>query len=187
MRSEVRSEESLHDSLSFGPFRLIKSQRLLLRDEIPVSVGGRALDLLIALVNQAGETVSDRELLEHVWQGRSVEIGSLHVCVAALRKAPGKEKDGVRYVANVSGQGYDFVAPIRRGAIEAATTAGSIPRLNFPSGPKLLIGRTDAVQSLSQLLLSRRFLNVVGPGGIALLWRSRIHFGIGLETKQSAL
>jgi predicted ATPase/DNA-binding winged helix-turn-helix (wHTH) protein len=168
MIGELKSEERLSDSLSFGPFRLIKSQRLLLRDEIPVSIGSRALDLLIALTDQAGETVSNRVLLEQVWQGRTVEKGSLRVCVAALRRALGNENDA-HYVANVTGRGYAFVAPIRREAIEAATattSAGPIPRLNLPPGPKLLIGRGDAVQSLSDLLLSRRFLNVVGPGGI---------------------
>jgi predicted ATPase/DNA-binding winged helix-turn-helix (wHTH) protein len=166
MTSELSSEERLADSICFGPFCLIKSQRLLLRDEMPVPVGSRALDLLIALVNQAGETVSNRELLEHVWQGRSVEIGSLHVCVAALRKALGNEKDGVRYVANVSGRGYAFVAPIRREAIGASSSAGPTSLFKLPSGSKQLIGRSDDVRSLSELLLSRRFLNVVGPGGI---------------------
>jgi DNA-binding winged helix-turn-helix (wHTH) protein len=48
--------------LSFGPFRLSSAGRILYRDDEPVTLGSRALDILIALVERAGETVSRRDL-----------------------------------------------------------------------------------------------------------------------------
>ena len=53
--------------IAFGPFRLIESERRLLKDGQPVAAGGRALDLLLALVARAGEVVNRRELMDRVW------------------------------------------------------------------------------------------------------------------------
>src|SRR6476661_4635938 len=42
-------------SFSFGPFRLLPRQHLLLQNDKPVSLGSRAFEILIALVEHAGE------------------------------------------------------------------------------------------------------------------------------------
>ena len=47
-------------AISFGPFRLVPTQRLLLEDDNPVRVGSRALDILTALVERPGEHYADR-------------------------------------------------------------------------------------------------------------------------------
>jgi len=52
---------------SFGPFTLSPFERLLERDGVRVRLGGRALDLLIALVDSAGEIVSKKDLITRVW------------------------------------------------------------------------------------------------------------------------
>src|ERR1700720_1531616 len=44
-------------AISFGPFRLVPTQRLLLEDDNPVRVGSRALDILTALVERPGKLV----------------------------------------------------------------------------------------------------------------------------------
>jgi hypothetical protein len=50
------------DALSFGPFSLSPAGTRLRRADAPIPLGGRALDVLIALTEQAGEVVSYREL-----------------------------------------------------------------------------------------------------------------------------
>ncbi|MCV3206507.1 helix-turn-helix transcriptional regulator [Mesorhizobium sp. YC-39] len=156
--------------LSFGSFRLIGAERVLLRDGKPVAIGGRALDVLIALTGRPGEVVSGRELIDLVWPGVFVEEANLRVHIAALRKVLGGGKDGVRYIVNVPGRGYTFVAPVRRsgagGTAPIAARANPARPANFPSPSQLLVGRSETVTTLSSLLLSRRFVSVVGPGGI---------------------
>src|ERR1700732_1069951 len=49
------------DAFLFGSFRLLPRQRLLLSGDEPVHLGGRALDILIALVERAGDLVSKKE------------------------------------------------------------------------------------------------------------------------------
>ena len=77
------------------------SERLLVREGAPMELGGRTLDILIALVSRPNEVVSKRELLAQVWPDVTVEEGSRRFHIANLRKALGDGKDGARYITNV--------------------------------------------------------------------------------------
>jgi predicted ATPase/DNA-binding winged helix-turn-helix (wHTH) protein len=157
------------DAISFGPFRLAPTERLLERDGVAVPLGGRALDILIVLVERAGEIVSKKELIARVWPDVTVEEGSLRVHIVALRKALGDGEAGARYVTNVPGRGYCFVAPVVRS--EAAhpppdEDSASGRAHNLPAHLMRMVGRDDAVRTISAQFRTHRFLNIVGPGGI---------------------
>lgn len=92
-------------SLDFGPFSLYPAARILERDGATVRLAGRALDLLIALVEAAGAVVGQRELIARVWPHTIVEEGSLRFHVMAIRKALSDGGSGTRYVVNSPGQG----------------------------------------------------------------------------------
>src|SRR5580658_8915338 len=93
------------DVLSFGPFRLFVAERLLKKADEPISLGGRALDILIALLGRPGEVVTHKELISTAWPDVTVEEANLRFQMAALRKALGDGRDGARYVSNVAGRG----------------------------------------------------------------------------------
>jgi predicted ATPase/DNA-binding winged helix-turn-helix (wHTH) protein len=154
--------------LTFGPFRLLSVQRLLMEDGKPIRLGSRALDILFALVEGAGELVGRDELIARVWPGTVVEEGTLRVHINALRKALGDRQSGVRYVENVTGRGYRFVAPVARH--EADEPLRAIPatdcRRNMPAPLTRMIGRSEIVSSLATRLPRQRFMTIVGPGGI---------------------
>jgi DNA-binding winged helix-turn-helix (wHTH) protein len=101
-------------AMSFGPFQILPNQRLLLEEGRPLHLGSRALDILVALVERAGELVSKAELMARVWPGIFVDAGNLKVQVAALRRALRDGEDGNRYIFTVAGRGYWFVAPVGR-------------------------------------------------------------------------
>ena len=156
---------------SFGPFRLVAAERLLMKDDAPVSVGGRALDILIALIERAGDVVCRWELIDRVWPDVIVEEGNLRVHVANLRKALGDGRDGARYVTNVPGRGYCFVALVRHSA--GAEPGLPIPATENPARPQKLpiplsrmVGREKTVADLCSQLTARRFVSIVGPGGM---------------------
>jgi hypothetical protein len=77
----------LAEALSFGPFSLFVTGRQLKRADEPIPLGGRALDLLIALVERAGEVVSYNELVSSAWPNVTVYDANLRVQISALRKA----------------------------------------------------------------------------------------------------
>ena len=74
------------ESVSFGPFCLLPTARVLYRSGVPVALGSRALDILIALVERAGEVVNQRELMSRAWRGLVVESGNLRVQMSQLRR-----------------------------------------------------------------------------------------------------
>jgi len=161
--------------ISFGPYCLIPAERILLRGSEAVDVGGRALDVLIALVESAGEVVGQRELMVRAWPNVVVGDGSLRVTIAGLRKALGDGQDGMRYIANVTGRGYCFVAHVDRSNAQPLASTPPPPLISeprpvlkhkLPARLARMVGRDGAVETLSMLLASRRFVSVVGPGGM---------------------
>src|SRR5687768_16052543 len=101
-------------ALEFGPFRLDPVKRLLWRQGELVAVAPKAVDLLLALVEQAGDVVGKQELMDRVWPDSFVEEANLSVNVATLRKVLGERADGEPYIATLSRRGYRFVAPVKK-------------------------------------------------------------------------
>lgn len=102
------------ECVCFGPFELFPRARIVHKNGVPVVLGSRALDILIALVEEAGEVVNQRKLIARAWRGLVVESGNLRVQMTHLRRSLGDGEQGARYIANVPGQGYCFVAPLRQ-------------------------------------------------------------------------
>lgn len=98
--------------VSFGPFRLLPTQFLLLEGGKPVSLGSRALEILIALLERRGELVSKKDLMARVWPNVFVEPANLTVHMSALRRALRDGRDGHRFIVNIPGRGYCFVASV---------------------------------------------------------------------------
>ena len=99
--------------VSFGPFRLLAAQFLLLEGDKPVPLGSRALEMLIALLERPGKLVTKQELMARVWPNIFVEPANLTVHVSALRRALRDGRDGNRFIINIPGRGYIFVASIK--------------------------------------------------------------------------
>ena len=161
----------INDVLTFGPFRLLVAERLLKKGNDSIPMGGRALDLLIALVERAGEVISHKELVVRVWPGVTVDDANLRVHIAALRKVLGDGVDGARYVSNVAGRGYCFVASVARCAagrsLPEAGPPGQIRRNHkLPARLTRMVGREETVRNLLAKLTAWRFVSIVGPGGV---------------------
>jgi predicted ATPase/DNA-binding winged helix-turn-helix (wHTH) protein len=165
------------ECIEFGPFRFHPGKRLLEKDGLAVTLGSRAMDVLIVLVERAGDVVSKQELTDRLWPNITVDESGLRVHVATLRKALGDGRSGARYVTNVSGRGYCFVAPVvaavDRPAVAAlppvpdsSVATASASSTNLPRLLGRMIGRDAAVREISTRLAAHRFVTLHGPGGI---------------------
>jgi adenylate cyclase len=105
----VRQSEA-RASIEFGQYRILPHRRQLVADGRPVTLGGRAFDVLMGLIEASGAVVGKDQLLAQVWPGRTVEESRLAGEIAALRKALGAERELIR---TVPGWGYQFTGDIR--------------------------------------------------------------------------
>jgi DNA-binding winged helix-turn-helix (wHTH) protein len=152
---------------SFGPFRLIPEQQLLLEDGEPVNVGARGLELLRVLVEHSGKVVSKDELIACIWPDTCVSESNLKVQIAGLRRALGEGRRGERYVATVNGRGYRFVSPVKRQDTfhREGNTAVASEHNRVPGWIRLL-GHDQIIDALTRELPARRCHPIGGPGGI---------------------
>src|SRR6266403_5585256 len=151
------------ETFAFGSFRLAPAQRMLFEDGKPLRLGSRALDILVTLVESAGETIRKDQLMARAWPDTVVEENALRVHVAALRKALGDGQAGKRYIANIQGRGYRCIAPVMREQRQPAIapTNGAAVRGNLPASLTRIVGRDDIIAALAAQLTPRRFLTIV--------------------------
>ena len=146
--------------ISFGPFRLLAGQRLLLDGEKPVRLGSRAFDILTALLERAGEVVGKEELIARAWPQTFVEESNLKIQVSALRRALGDGQGGHRYIVTVPGRGYNFVAALYSEASSRpplSTTLAPLTPHNLPFAVTRMIGREEALAALVSRLRHPRW------------------------------
>jgi predicted ATPase/DNA-binding winged helix-turn-helix (wHTH) protein len=157
----------------FGRFRIAPHRRELIADGRPIEIGGRAFDLLAALVEAGGAVVSKDALMRSVWPNRVVEDNSLQAQISALRNALGADRGLIRTIA---GRGYQFTGEIRilaaspdkrvSAGVTAAERAADPPPTNLPEPVSELIGRDDDLREILSLAAAHRLVTLTGAGGI---------------------
>src|SRR6516164_8476028 len=167
------------EALAFGPFRLQVARRELLAHGVPVTLGQRAFEILLMLVNRHGQLVTKDELMAEVWPGVVVEENNIQVHISAVRKVLATAGDGERYLLTVAGRGYRFVAPVKRESaaeLKTAPAPGSDQSTAVPAAfdaaannlPQLtsLIGREADLADITARLGSHRLVTLTGSGGV---------------------
>jgi len=165
--------EAMQSCYRFGNVEVRCAERRILVSGQPTTIGARAFDVLVALIEHRSRVLSRDELLSLVWPGLVVEEANIQVQVSALRKIIGPHA-----VATIPGRGYRFsavlepdeasnTAPVElTGPGFVAPVATSALRVNLPAVLPPLIGRRDEMTTLSGLLDEHRLVTVIGAGGI---------------------
>src|SRR5271166_1972113 len=160
-------------AIDFGRLRVLPHRRELLTDSQPVELGGRAFDVLMALIEARGAVVSKETLMARVWTGQIVDENNLPAQITALRRAFGADRDLIRTVPR---RGYQFTGEVRtvsssHDALQDATI--TVPAAapvgaptNLPETVSELIGRGVELGEMLGLATSHRLVTLVGAGGI---------------------
>jgi TolB-like protein/Flp pilus assembly protein TadD len=96
-------------SYGFGRFVLHGRERLFLAAGEPIELGSRAFEILLMLVESAGDLVIKGDILDRAWSGIAVEENNLQVQVSTLRRVLGADR---HWIVTITGQGYRFTAPV---------------------------------------------------------------------------
>src|SRR5437764_1171529 len=146
----------------FGSSEVRPAERQVLIGGVPMALGGRAFDLLLALIERRERVVDKSELFDVVWPGLVVEENNLQVQMTSLRKLLGRNA-----IATVHGRGYRFVAALEADAAENGSD-GEEPTMdpnNLPLLRTRFIGREKALDDCAGLLHDARLLTLSGIGG----------------------
>ena len=128
-KSAAGSGSGANRVLRFGPFHLDLATHALREGDQPLRMGHRAFEILITLLERAGEVVSTSELMARVWPKAGVQQVTLRVHIAELRKTLRDNERGVRYIQNIPRRGYRFVGPVEQ------TPAPSSRVISLTPGP----------------------------------------------------
>src|ERR1700686_4291827 len=160
-------------AIEFGRFSVLPHRRELLAEGRALGLGGRAFDVLMAVIEASGAVVSKDALMNRVWPNRIVEENSLQAQIAALRRAFGADRDLVRTIA---GRGYQFTGLLR--TVSTRPDAPAINRgpqpapkpprrpTNLPEPVSELIGRDAELDEILDLSTAHRLVTLTGAGGI---------------------
>lgn len=133
--------------LAFGPFRLFPAQRLLLDGDVPVRLGRRTFDLLVLFAESPDTLFTEADLIARLWPGVPPAQAHLADHVEVLNRIFRR----ARPLFEPAGAGYRFV-------MEPA-----VPDMKRVAR---LIGREALVGDACARLAERRFVTLLGPGGI---------------------
>ena len=155
-------------SYRFGHVDVRPAERRLLIDGNAATIGARAFDVLITLIENRERMVSKNELLERVWPGVIVEENNLQVQISTLRKLLGATS-----VATIAGRGYRFalVSDADGDGESNASARADVPdaaaptRDNLPAPLNRFIGREREIAEVRELLVSNRLVTLTGVGG----------------------
>lgn len=179
--------EAANEIYCFGPFRLDAGRRQLQQAHTILPVGGRAFDVLLALVRRRGELAGKSELLDLVWPGLTVEENNLTTQVLNLRKLLSAHDPATKYIVTDAGRGYRFVAPVlqeRAPVIDVSAIISPpsppLPRdlHNLPAESNSFVGRQAELADVGERLGSRGLLTLAGAGGVG---KTRFAVRVGHE------
>lgn len=97
----------------FGPYRIDRAERLLLRHGQVVSLTPKVFDTLLVLAENSGHILTKDEVMKTVWPDTVVEETNLTKNISTLRKALGESPDDHQYIETIPWRGYRFVASVR--------------------------------------------------------------------------
>ena len=129
----------------FEEYAFDTDRRELHRGADVVSVAPQVFDLLDYLIRNRERVVSKDDLINVIWNGRSVSDAALTTRLNAARTAIGDSGEEQRLIKTLPRKGFRFVGPVReaQGPAGAATADNPIepprPALTLPDKPSIAI------------------------------------------------
>lgn len=159
-RHDVAGE--LEEIVSFGPFRLHRARRKLLCGTQEVRIGGRAMDILLALAARQGALVSKHDLFRAGWPDTFVQDANLKVTIAYLRTALRQHVPAGEFIHTVVGRGYWLAHDASAEEVGLGSTRSDTAIPDHAA----IIGRDAEIAQVGDLLAAHRLVSIVGAGGI---------------------
>jgi DNA-binding winged helix-turn-helix (wHTH) protein len=175
----------------FGAFELDIAAYVLRRGGVPIKLERVPMEVLILLVESAGNLVERSQLRNHVW-GSDVFVdqdAAINTAMRKIRRVLGDDSERPRFIETVVGKGYRFIGEIEDTVTRAARADGARRRSN-----------AAAHDDLQMFYLMRGSNEIILPTGETIIGRlpsagvhidhpsvSRRHAAISIDTNRAVL
>jgi len=78
-----------------------------------LSIDNKSMQVLLFLIQHAGESVTKTQIFDHVWKGSFVADDILSVAVSKIRKALGDNARSPTFIKTLPGLGYSLIAKVK--------------------------------------------------------------------------
>lgn len=174
--TQVRPLPQHGEPFLVGDWLVEPSVNRLTRGDQTVQLELKAMEVLLCLVESAGEVVTKRQILDMVWQTEFVSDNTLQRRVAELRGAFGDDRKAPSYIETIHKLGYRLIAPVEGVALPVSGGEGATCWLicessSIPLQPgETVIGRgTEADIVIRSPKVSRRHARIAVDANQAVI------------------
>jgi len=125
----------------FEEYAFDTDRRELHRGTDAVSIAPQVFDLLDYLIRNRARVVSKDDLIQAIWNGRSVSDAALTTRLNAARGAIGDSGEEQRFIKTLPRKGFRFVGQVREARDVASPNPGDAPERApaVPDGPSIAV------------------------------------------------
>jgi DNA-binding winged helix-turn-helix (wHTH) protein len=180
-RQQLSETKAAERYLCFGQFQVDLQREELFKEGSRVRIGSKVFQVLLALVERPGETVTREALRARLWPGDTFlnYDANVNTAVNKLRLVLGDSPEKPMYVETIPRQGYCFLGNVERGN-ELLKTSGALTIAGTDAVDGLL-AQQEASSAIARKRISGRFAALFnGWGAVILLCGVLIGVGIVL-------
>jgi DNA-binding winged helix-turn-helix (wHTH) protein/tetratricopeptide (TPR) repeat protein len=147
--------------LRFGPFELDPDREDLRRSGLDLRLHGQPLQILLLLLDRAGQVVTREEIQTAVW-GDETHVGfeqGINTAIRQIRAVLNDNAEAPRYVRTIPRRGYVFIAPVERivspesgGPESAVPVVAAVVAPAAPPGRKRRARRSAAAVTIAAVM-----------------------------------
>jgi len=169
-----------------GDWLVEPSLNRLSRADETIQLELKKMDVLVCLIERAGEMVPRNEIVDRVWATEFIADNTLTRAIKEIRYALGDDAKNPSYIETIHRRGYRLIAPVRPAPVDHRMEERIEPfpgleirevraedRTPYPGlasftedDAEFFFGRETEVAQMWRKLTARRLLAVIGPSGV---------------------
>jgi len=169
-------KEAVSARIRFGVFQLDLKAGELHKGDSKVRLQEQPFQVLLMLVERAGEVVSREDIQSKLWPNDTVvEFDhGINTAIRKLRTALNDSAEKPDYIETVARRGYRLIVPVEWLQSSSDGSASDAPNAETPVsvGTGIKPGLRSTELTPGKILSHYRVLNVVGGGGMGIVYRA---------------
>ena len=178
-RQELNETKTAERYLCFGQFQVDLEREELLKEGSRVRLGFKVFQVLLALVERPGETVTREALRARLWPDTFVNYNAnVNTTVNKLRLVLGDSPENPMYVETIPRQGYCFLGTVERSnELSQTSDVLTIAASDAVDG---LAARPEVSPIIARKIISERFAPFFKNGWSAAILLCGVLIGAGI-------